>query len=795
MPKDVAHKGTSKLKNAFHRTLKSSPAPSAQPSQSPTTDTSATAPAKLGSDRDINPYLKSTHTLPDPDWQAWKIDNKSISELREWGASHGDSNWRKLADKIHAALESKTLEAVQDFIPDSPFPAKTLVKALLSIVQLGINVPVIQKKVYDFAQEAIEYIRTLIGIVGEGASVQKDLEAICTAVNEICEWASEHVRKMTVSAGDLGDWSSKFEKAKEMFLTTTVLQIKVAADNDRRMEFIEKQLANHVATKHKFTDQSKSLCAPGTRVEIREKILEWQSPQASSSEHIFWITGIAGSGKSTLSATVVDNLGTQVAAQFFISRNIPETIDPNKIIPTIAKQLSEFSPAATRVIYDRLKKKGFPSSREEQVKELLLAPIQELSKSCDVVIVLIDALDELQDAARSVLQMLIPIAPKGCKLPDNIKFVITSRPEHWANISNSKTLELAVFKQHPLMTASSVDEVHKFIIAKMKEIKPEDWADWPAPGELAKLSKRADGLFHYAATALQWIQEQIDKHKGACKPWVFEKFAELGIGQLEDLYKLILTSFENIDVPAQGLDVMLREPRLQRFRHVIGTILVLHKPLTIHQIMGLLADIPEGELDVEHFLQQFRSVLIPGTTASFEEATPQIHKSFHDYITSGHAPDEFRISIGHAHFVTARSCMEVIIRAGSKPDLGQQDAVQQYSVQNWYRHLRKAVEEGATWEDEGIHNMFGQMIEEAVVDIWKASSWWVFLDVAAAGWGLLKVGSKYGGESQVNNDFPASSQGTQGGENFNHIKNSTSAWWDGNGIPTILIEIPLVPRK
>jgi hypothetical protein len=75
---------------------------------------------------------------------------------------------------------------------------------------LAQNVPIVQKKVYGFAQEAIEYIHTLIEIVGEEASVRKDLEAIwcvsyifgflhgyrrmySTAVNEICEWASEDV--------------------------------------------------------------------------------------------------------------------------------------------------------------------------------------------------------------------------------------------------------------------------------------------------------------------------------------------------------------------------------------------------------------------------------------------------------------------------------------------------------------------------------------------------------------------------------------------------------------------------
>ncbi|KAJ6569854.1 hypothetical protein DFH09DRAFT_830654, partial [Mycena vulgaris] len=99
-----------------------------------------------------------------------------------------------------------------------------------------------------------------------------------------------------------------------------------------------------------------SLCAPGTRVEIQTDILEWLSPQRTK-EHIVWITGIAGSGKSTLSATLVESLRekhTPVAAQFFISRNIPETIDPAKIIPTIAQQLAELSPAAAALSSRRI---------------------------------------------------------------------------------------------------------------------------------------------------------------------------------------------------------------------------------------------------------------------------------------------------------------------------------------------------------------------------------------------------------------------------------------------------------
>ncbi|KAJ7831681.1 hypothetical protein B0H14DRAFT_2365036 [Mycena olivaceomarginata] len=283
----------------------------------------------------------------------------------------------------------------------------------------------------------------------------------------------------------------------------------------------------------------------------------------------------------------------------------------------------------------------------------------------------------------------------------------------------------------------------------MKQIT--HWNDWPNDNEVQKLSDKANGLFHYAATALQWIEEQIRKTGTASRKRVFERFTQMGIGQLEDLYRLILTSFEDIDGPAQDAD--WRASQLHGFQHVIGTILVLDEPLTIHQIIALLADIPEDDFDVGYFLRQMRSVLIPGMATSFEEATPQMHKSFRDYIMDGHAPAEFCILTGHAHFITARSCLEVIVKAGSQSDI-----VVKYSVEHWYKHLRKAVEESITWEDGRMEDLFEQMMEEAVIDVWKTESWRVFLNMAAVGWGLLKVRSKYGGEMEKSDDFAATCQ-------------------------------------
>jgi hypothetical protein len=60
---------------------------------------------------------------------------------------------------------------------------------------LAQNVPVIQKKVYDFAQEAIEYIQTLIEIVGEEQKVKEDLKKIwCVSFCRlVASWIPTHV--------------------------------------------------------------------------------------------------------------------------------------------------------------------------------------------------------------------------------------------------------------------------------------------------------------------------------------------------------------------------------------------------------------------------------------------------------------------------------------------------------------------------------------------------------------------------------------------------------------------------
>ena len=505
---------------------------------------------------------------------------------------------------------------------------------------------------------------------------------------------------------------------------------------DPTQTLIEKELASHIAARYKHTDQSKTFCAAGTRQELLKDIKKWLSPQPSNAERIFWVTGIPGSGKSTLSATIVESLrknGTPVSAQYFISRNNPDTIESDKIIPTIAQQLAISSPTAARVLEKALKN-GYPGKRDEQVASLLLDPIRELSKS-RVVVILIDALDELKDAAKNVIEILSLIAPIDCDLPNNIRFIITSRPEHWTDISQLNKVKHAVFKRHFLATELSVKEVHEFLVARMEKIRPDepDWHGWPDPDQLQRLSDKANGLFHYAATALQWIEQCIRDDGTACRESVFQRFSEDGLKELDGLYELILTSWYERPKANDR-----RATRRDGFQHVMGTILVLRRPLIIDEIIALLSDIPKDKFDVKLFLQQMRSVLIPGTTILFLNATPQMHKSFRDYIM-GRAPSGFRILTQDAEFKIARSCLDNIVKAGSG-----RCNVSKYAVTHWYQHLQEAMLKEARCDDEAMWKLLGEMANEGVVGVWmrEKSIRDIVLSVAATGYWLLKVRRK-----------------------------------------------------
>ena len=72
-----------------------------------------------------------------PPWKGWEPDPDFLHELHKWNIAHKDDKLPIVLTKVNSVLESKPLEVALEFIPNQPFPAKSLVKALISLFLLG----------------------------------------------------------------------------------------------------------------------------------------------------------------------------------------------------------------------------------------------------------------------------------------------------------------------------------------------------------------------------------------------------------------------------------------------------------------------------------------------------------------------------------------------------------------------------------------------------------------------------------------------------------------------------------
>jgi hypothetical protein len=66
----------------------------------------------------------------------WKLDKKFFSDMRAWKDQHPESTLLKVMEKVNDAVSKNVPFA--DLVPDAPFPARGLVKALAHLLALGV---------------------------------------------------------------------------------------------------------------------------------------------------------------------------------------------------------------------------------------------------------------------------------------------------------------------------------------------------------------------------------------------------------------------------------------------------------------------------------------------------------------------------------------------------------------------------------------------------------------------------------------------------------------------------------
>jgi hypothetical protein len=88
-----------------------------------------------------------------------------------------------------------------------------------------------------------------------------------------------------------------------------------------------------------YADQHEDFCLPGTRIELLSQISDWA--ESSDGKCIFWLNGMAGTGKSTIARTVAGSFKDkgQLGATFFFKRGEADRSNARYLISTITKQL------------------------------------------------------------------------------------------------------------------------------------------------------------------------------------------------------------------------------------------------------------------------------------------------------------------------------------------------------------------------------------------------------------------------------------------------------------------------
>ena len=425
-----------------------------------------------------------------------------------------------------------------------------------------------------------------------------------------------------------------------------------------------------------YERQHESTCLENTRVEVLQEIRDWA--HGRDDKPIFWLNGLAGTGKSTIARTVArenDENGC-LGASFFFSRGGGDLAHAGKFFPAIAVQLSKRIPALKNLIYTSVEKHDDIASRslDDQWRHLILTPLTRLDNSFHQsrLLIVIDALDECEEDkdVRVLLRLLSEI-----KDVTTVQFrvFITSRPE--------TPLRLG-FRQMPSIYHRDLvlDEISREVVdrdiltffkmqfSEIREIFEEVAPDWPGEQRLNLLVNKSEGLFIYAATVCRFLKSNYH--------WSPDDLLSIFVPDVPDIQgsksqkrkrstplKSPFSELDKMYIQILGYSLKhiedLRDKAhiANEMRNIISAIVVVSQPLS-PMVLGRLLDIEYTA--IHRGLRPLRSLFnVPD-----DESSPifPLHPSFRDFLFDRQrcTSQYFSITEQEVHKGMAKNCINLL---------------------------------------------------------------------------------------------------------------------------------------
>lgn len=413
-------------------------------------------------------------------------------------------------------------------------------------------------------------------------------------------------------------------------------------------------------------------CLPNTRVDLLRDISGWVDD--SEAEAVFWLNGMAGTGKSTISRTLARFYSERgrLGASFFFKRGEGDRGGASKIFPTITAQLIERLPALAIHVKDVIDgdPRIFEKNLQEQFKKLVLEPLSKAFPHIrDVLVVVIDALDECNgdEDVRLIISLL---SRTNSSMAPRLRIFITSRPElpirlgfHALKGTCRELIlheieepvikhDLFVYFRHNL---TKIRNEYNNSVPQHRQLQPT----WPRRLEIQNLVDMASPLFIFAATVCRFLADRRNGTPDTKLRQILEQQTKSQRSKLDTTYLPVL------DQLLANLSNDEKTVVLQNFKNFIGSVVLLANPLPTSALTHLLnipLEVIDSQLDSLHSILSIP--LLPSSPLRL------LHLSFRDFLVDPSKRDKYPYWVNetttHKQLVT--NCLRVM-KKGLRTDI------------------------------------------------------------------------------------------------------------------------------
>lgn len=401
-------------------------------------------------------------------------------------------------------------------------------------------------------------------------------------------------------------------------------------------------------------------CLLGTQIGLLSEVEEWtKSPHGKS---IFWLSGLPGTGKSTISRTVASHLKRRnsLGASFFFKRGQEDQGNAKKLFPTLANQLvisiPQLFPSIQKAIEDdpNISEKGL----RLQFAKLLLQPLLDIKHSqTTTIVIVIDALDECErDDDIHIILQLLPQVQKSSSV--QVRFFLTSRPEVSVTVGFKE-----IINDYQCLTLQEISmpmikhDISLFLMQKFSHLRKQHSlpSDWPGDEIIKILAERSGPLFSSADTLFRFISDANWNPKERLRAILADKatnMSTIGWSYMAVLNQIFTD--QNGQKPQQ---------LIQGFKEIIGVVVLLVTPLSINALAQLL----DKDTDyINYHLDLLHSVLaVPN---NLDAPVRLLHVSFRDFLldSEGKSSGPFLIDEKEAHENITIQCLKVMTQSLQK---------------------------------------------------------------------------------------------------------------------------------